>query len=365
MTRPRVPAGPGTAGGPGVEGRRGPPGAGRFPRVTVTVRSITTAEHLAFVEGLASASYLQTPAWAGAKPEWTSESLGWFDGSTMVGAALVLYRQLPRFKRYLAYLPEGPLLDWDTDRLGELLAPMTRHLKRRGAFGVRIGPPLVWRTWHAATIKAAVADESVRSLTEVRPDVTDPVATRAHNQLRSLGWLPPKPDGEGFAAGQPTYRFWVRLTGQSEESLLKGMNQLWRRNIKKADKSGVTVRVGDRSDLATFHAVYAETARRDGFTPRPLSYFETMFDALQPEAEDRIRLYLAEHEGDLVAATIWTRVGGHVWYAYGASTSAKRDVRGSNAVQWQMMRDALAAGADVYDLRGSPTRWPTTTRTSG
>ena len=27
-------------------------------------------------------------------------------------------------------------------------------------------------------------------------------------------------------------------------------------------------------------------------------------------------------------------------------------MRGSNAVQWAMIRDALAAGADVYDLRG-------------
>ena len=45
-------------------------------------------------------------------------------------------------------------------------------------------------------------------------------------------------------------------------------------------------------------------------------------------------------------------MGSHAWYSYGASTTEKRDVRGSNAVQWQMMRDALAAGADIYDMRG-------------
>jgi len=65
-----------------------------------------------------------------------------------------------------------------------------------------------------------------------------------------------------------------------------------------------------------------------------------------------MRLYLARHEGDLVAATLWVRVGTHAWYSYGASTSAKREVQGSTAIQWQMMRDALAAGARVYDLRG-------------
>ena len=77
-----------------------------------------------------------------------------------------------------------------------------------------------------------------------------------------------------------------------------------------------------------------------------------MFTALLAEEPDRIRLYLARHEGDLVAATVWIRVGGHTWYSYGASSTEKRDVRGSNAVQWAMIRDSLAAGADVYDLRG-------------
>ena len=77
-----------------------------------------------------------------------------------------------------------------------------------------------------------------------------------------------------------------------------------------------------------------------------------MFEALAAESPDRITLWLARHEGDLVAATIAIRVGAHAWYSYGASSTEKRDVRGSNAIQWAMIRDALAAGADVYDLRG-------------
>ena len=135
--------------------------------------------------------------------------------------------------------------------------------------------------------------------------------------------------------------------------MLAGMNQQWRRNIKKADKAGVEVTRGRApTDLKAFHDLYVHTAERDHFTPRPLAYFQTMFDALGAEDPDRIRLYLAHHEGDLVAATIAIRVGAHAWYSYGASSTEKRDVRGSNAVQWAMIRDALAAGADVYDLRG-------------
>ena len=130
------------------------------------------------------------------------------------------------------------------------------------------------------------------------------------------------------------------------------MNQLWRRNIKKADKAGVEVTLGERGDLKAFHDLYVHTAERDHFTPRPLSYFETMVDALAAEDPDRIQLWLARHEGDLVAATIAIRVGTHAWYSYGASSTEKRDVRGSNAVQAEMIRFALSVGADVYDLRG-------------
>ena len=52
------------------------------------------------------------------------------------------------------------------------------------------------------------------------------------------------------------------------------------------------------------------------------------------------------------AATLCSRVNGHAWYTYGASTTAGRDLRPSNAVQWQMIRDARSAGAQTYDMRG-------------
>lgn len=317
------------------------------------VRNITSAEHVAFNASRPSVSFLQTPAWGEVKSEWRSESIGWYDDSDrLVGAGLVLHRRLPKLNRTLAYLPEGPVIDWACDDLDAWLRPMTEHLKQHGAFAVRIGAPAVHRRWGTATIKAAIADPAIKKLSDVPPDEINASATRAYAQLRHLGWLPPHDDDGGFAAGQPRWVFQLPLAGKDEDQLLKGMNQLWRRNIKKADKSGVVVTQGKAEDLPDFHRIYVETAARDHFTPRPLSYFQTMFSCLRAEDPDRIRLYLAHHEGDLVAATTWVRVGEHAWYSYGASTTAKREVRGSNAVQWRMITDARAAGATVYDLRG-------------
>ena len=291
-------------------------------------------------------------------------------GGELVGVGLVLYRQLPKVKKYLAYLPEGPVIDWSSDTLSDWLAPMTKHLGEAGAFGVRMGPPVVTRRWDAAAVKEGVADDAVRTLGEVPPGERSQEGAAVVSQLLELGWRLQGAEG-GFAAGQPRYNFQIPLrhrtdggeaTGaddtvkagdpRSEDDVLKGMNQQWRRNIKKAAKSGVEVTEGSEEELKAFHDLYVHTAERDGFTPRPLGYFQTMFRALSAEEPDRIKLFLARHEGDLVAATIWIRVGGHTWYSYGASSTEKRDVRGSNAAQWAMIQASLAAGADVYDLRG-------------
>lgn len=111
-----------------------------------------------------SASLLQAPDWVAMKPDWRSESLGWFDGPKLVGTALVLYRPAPGTARSLADVPEGPTLDWPTvsrapDRW---LDPFTAHLRSRQAFGVRIGPGPAIRVWAGAAAKRGPADPAVR-----------------------------------------------------------------------------------------------------------------------------------------------------------------------------------------------------------
>lgn len=349
-----------------------------------TVRPISAAEHLAFVRAQRSVSFLQTPAWGRVKTEWRSESLGWYDGPRLVGAGLVLHRPVPRLQRYtLAYLPEGPVIDWTGD-IAAWLDPLAAYLKARGAFAIRLGPPVRTDVWSADQVKEGIADRGTRRLTDINAYRTDPVGARVAGRLRDAGWLPQSPE-DGFGVGHPQFKYEIPLAGRTEDDLLKGMNQLWRRNVRKATKEGVEVTAGrvageqvtdgrgtggqgttrrgmtrrdadgqgvSGEDLHAFHDLYVHTAERDRFTPRPLRYFETMFAVLGAEDPERVRLYLGRHRGDLVAATVMVRVGTHAVYAYGASSTEKREVRGSNACQWAMIRDALAADCDVYDLRG-------------
>jgi lipid II:glycine glycyltransferase (peptidoglycan interpeptide bridge formation enzyme) len=327
--------------------------------MTLRIRTINRDEHLAFVRTRPSTSHMQVPSWGDVKPDWRAESVGWFEeDGRLVGAGLVLLRPLPlplpKLTWYLAYLPEGPVIDWYAPDLAERwLRPMLTYLRERGAFSVKMGPPVVVRRWSAEAVKTAIADPGARRLRDAEATSHEPEAADIAERLRRTGWRQTEPGGEeGFAAGQPRYVFQVPFAGRSLEEIRGGLNQQWRRNIKKAEKAGVKVVQGGYDDLRAFYELYTETAKRDRFVPRPLPYFQRMWTALTAEDPNRMRLYLAHHEGDILSAATMLTVGEHVWYSYGASTSRKREVQPSTAIQWRMMTDAHELGAAVYDLRG-------------
>ncbi|NUP45704.1 MAG: peptidoglycan bridge formation glycyltransferase FemA/FemB family protein [Catenulispora sp.] len=346
--------------------------------MVLRVRTLSREEHVAFIERRAaeknaasSVSFLQCPSWGDLKTDWRAESVGWVDDATgtVVGAGLVLYRdlpipkrdKLPFLRRSLAYLPEGPILDLTVPEAGQALKALLAHLRKQRAFTVKMGPQLVSRRWNSDTLKKAIADSDEAQggvrLKDIKPDFEDPEALRVIERLRATGWSRKESDGAGFGDFQPRYVFQLPLVDEegkprSLEEVQKGFNQLWRRNIKKAEKNGVEVTVGGYDDLPEFHKLYEVTAKRDHFTPRPLAYFQRMWKAMEAEDPRRLRLYLARHEGELLAATTLVTVGDHAWYSYGASADHKRELRPSNAVQWRMLSDTHAAGGKVYDLRG-------------
>ena len=331
--------------------------------MSLTVRTISAEQHARWLRSRPSVSFLQLPSWAQVKIGWRAESVGWFDGDRQIGAALILHRPVPRVRRRsLAYIPEGPIIDWTSSSrsVSDWFAPLLEHCKAVGAFQVKMGPPVASRRWEAETVKTALADADAgvwnapRSLDQITADWHSTTASQVVGALRAGGWQQEASSGAGFGDVQPRYVYCIPLEDRSLDDVFAGFNQQWRRNIRKAEKSGVNVRLGSREDLAAFHRVYVETAERDHFTPRGQVYFERMWDALNSSGDDyhEMTLHLAEYDEHLAAATILIRVGDRAWYSYGASTTADRDVRPSNALQWHMITRAHEAGCRVYDLRG-------------
>jgi lipid II:glycine glycyltransferase (peptidoglycan interpeptide bridge formation enzyme) len=323
--------------------------------MSLILKEIDKEAHVEFLKNYQTFSFLQLPCWAEVKSGWKSKSVGWFDERKLVSVGLILIRNIPRTKWSLFYLPEGPVLDPDyAKNVVDWITPLRDFAKESGAFNLKLGPQVTINTWSATTIKNAISDNVYKQFKDVDPDRVNPFGHEIGTKLRNLGGKQIETDGEGFGDVQPRFVFAIDVQDKSDEELLATFSQEWRRNIKKAEKSEVKVRQATFSDLETFHTLYKETAKRDKFTPRPLNYFKQMWKSLNENSNNlaEMRLYIAEQENICHAACLWVRVGKHVWYTYGASSTSGRELRPSNAIQWQMMRDARDAGASIYDMRG-------------
>ncbi|WP_408649076.1 lipid II:glycine glycyltransferase FemX [Streptomyces poriticola] len=318
---------------------------------------ITAAAYRRFLDsgGAAlGAAFLQCPSWAEVKKGWQGRLVGWGpepEAGRLSGVALVLLRQLPGTRKFFAYLPEGPVADWADPGLDGWLTPLLRYLRAAGAFAVRIGPSPAYRRWSAGRVKSATGPG--RRLADVLASEVDPLGTAVAERLRARGWR--RCGGEEDGDAQPRHVFRIPLTGRTPDDLWAGLNQEWRRNVRRAQRSGVEVVVGSASDLPEFYRLLSITEERDGFRlGRPLAYYERQYAALNAEEPGRMKLYLARHDGETLAAHTMIRVGRRVWYQTGASADHRREVRPSNLLQWRMLRDAQALGAEVYDMRGVP-----------
>lgn len=335
----------------------------KLPRLPSVSRRIVTISPEQASEQLSHSGHVpleQLPGWA-LTSAWRHRWLGFFDGDRLVAATLVLERHLPRLPWFLAYLPEGPLLEGtllegsppeglrvdDLDRLAD-------HLRHQGAFMVKIGPRLVTRRWSAGTIRAALgkATGGAQRWRDLAPDAIGPGVDLVA-PLEASGWLRYEAPGPGFGGTyQPRHGFELDLRGRDADALLAGMNPQWRRNVRKAAKAGVTVSDEGAAGLDDFHRLLQASGSRRGFPTRERAWFSTLWSAMDRPGSSP-HLFVARHQGQAVGAMLAVRHADRLSYTHGGSSDRGRDLRASNALLWCMTQHALASGADLLDLRGA------------
>lgn len=154
---------------------------------------------------------------------------------------------------------------------------------------------------------------------------------------------------------QPKQILMVDISG-SDGEILSGMKPKTRYNIKLAERKGVKVlRIKsssfkeDSDEIKKFCDLVKITAKRDGITPHPESYYRKMFETV---AEDHIALYLAKYQGEIIAGNLIIFFGTVATYLHGASDNIHRNVMAPHLLQWQAMKDAKERGCKWYDLGG-------------
>lgn len=159
-------------------------------------------------------------------------------------------------------------------------------------------------------------------------------------------------EGRGYRSGkavQPQATQLLRID-REPEALKAGFKPKTRYNLNLSERKGVTVRAA--KDVHTFARVAADTARRQGIHLPGLAYYQAAIDLFA--VDDSVRLYLAEHEGDVLGGIMVFRFAKTAYYLFGGSTEHKRELMPNYLLHWQAMLDFRALGCDTYDWWGVP-----------
>lgn len=322
----------------------------------LSLRPINQTEHASFLEGRSDVSFLQRPEWARVKGGWGAESLGWFSDNILVGAVLVLHRAAPVIGHTLAYLPDGPVLDWESHGTDSVLDPLIAHFRKRKVFLVRMGPGLMRNTWPAIDARKALSGGEHQLIPELEASRHGAKAEALAAELSAAGWTKQEVS-EDFAAGQPEFVARIPLIDAEGNPLdidgvLAQFAQTARSETRKGARGPLEIQIGATGDMERFHALYRETADRNDFSGRPSSYFTTMITELNAAVPGSCTLYFAVHEGRDLASAIRVRSGNLAWYVYGASSSAERKLFAPKALVYRMIADSLAEGCIYLDQGG-------------
>ena len=138
----------------------------------------------------------------------------------------------------------------------------------------------------------------------------------------------------------------------SRDEIMQGMKSKTRYNIRLSYRKGVSVREGSLEDLPAWYAIYEETVRRNGIIRSDYQYFRNVLTARKNSKSSSVHLLLAEKDGLPVAGMFLAKSATRATYLYGASSSSRRNLMSTYALQWEAMNRAKIMGCEYYDMFG-------------
>lgn len=254
---------------------------------------------------------LQTSRWGRLKADfgWDYEIVAGDDGG-----ALMLYRSLPFGIGTIAYVPRGPVIDWQSDQLPTILDLLSAAAQKRNAIFLKIEPD--------------------------QPD-----SEGLCERLTGLGFR------ESVQTVQPPNSILVDISG-TEDDILARMNQGTRRKIRQSAKKGVEIRHGTTADLDSFNQLTSVTGSRNEFGVHSPEYYRTVYNLFSEMGS--VNLLMASYEGQDIAGIMVFALGKMAWYFYGASSNMERNRMPNYGLQWEAIRWAREQGCTTYDLWGIP-----------
>lgn len=278
-----------------------------------------TAELNKFFKTSQYGNYYQSPEWAEIKSDnWKNEYVYLEENREIVAGMLILIRKIAKGFTMM-YSTRGPVADFNNiSQINKLIKEVEPLVKKYKPFVLKMDPEIE-------------EDEEIKTA------------------LRKSGFKV-KSDFKNILELMQTIRTMeLDIENKTEEEIMAEYSQKTRYNIRVAIKKGVKVRYSNsEDDLKKFYKLMQVTAKRDQIAVRSYEYYKKIVDAYK----DNARIYIAEYNGEPLAAAIAINYAKKVTYFYGASSNENRNLMPCYIMQQTMIEWAIETKCKAYDFGG-------------
>lgn len=273
-----------------------------------------------FLESTDNGNVFQSYEWGELKKlsGWQPVRLLLEDNTGIKGAATILKRSFAGMTIF--YSPRGPVIDY-------------------------YGQPHLLSLFSQGVVPLAKQQKAI--FWRIDPEITSSFTLPILAGNKFL----PVPANNPFGGIQPKWVWRIPLVNNPEElwlTLKKGA----RRQINKARKAGVEVREGSKQDIPVFYQLLQETALRNKFLLRSMSYYNDLWRKLTSSSSVSLKMMLAYTGQTPVATALAAGFGKGVWDIYAGNSQTNRDLGASYLLTWELIAWACKRGYAFYDLGG-------------
>ncbi len=138
---------------------------------------------------------------------------------------------------------------------------------------------------------------------------------------------------------------------KSEEEILAGASQGFRRKLRKAEKNEITIETSkDPKIVKTFYEIEVKHAQRQKFIAFSEDFLTKQFAAFAKN--DEVIMYTAKKDGEILAQNFMIFYGNECSYHYGTSTDLGTKYSAAPLLHMAAMREARERGIKRYNLWG-------------
>jgi len=144
------------------------------------------------------------------------------------------------------------------------------------------------------------------------------------------------------------YLHTLDLSGVEDKIFSKFRNST-KRNIRKANDSGVSVKISNSFNaIKKYYCMHCMTRKKNGLPPQPFYFFKKIYKHII--SKNMGFVVLSSYCNKTIAGAVFFHYGNKAIYKYGASDKAYQSLRANNLVMWEAIKYYAKNGYTIFSF---------------